>query len=198
MNTYNMPESRRQQAQLAYHRKSTHYRYRIIHTTHEYIVEMGQYFWPRTLADHLSMGMLVDVYRTFVAVQDLQRNDHVASGYVNGDTYMVSHDEERLPMPVENGDPLFIEIAGLLPTQQLALIRYACANHALAQGFDRTAMNDQEEAEALLRADGLYPYYEEGRYFCRHEKQYDRLTDPHNTSSKHMYEMLMSDEKEGE
>lgn len=195
---YNMPNTQGQQAQRAYNRRRKLYSYRIMFTTHEDVIELGQYEWPRYVADRLSMTMDEATYRTFIAVQDLQRNDHVASGYVNGDTYMVSHDEERLPMPVENGDPLFIEIAGLLPTQQLALIRYACANHALAQGFDRTAMNDQEEAEALLRADGLYPYYEEGRYFCRHEKQYDRLTDPHNTSSKHMYEMLMSDEKEGE
>lgn len=155
---YNMPSTQAQQAQLAYHRRRKLYRYNIIYTDHECEIELSQYFWPRTLADHLSMTMLRDTYRTFVAVQDLQRRDHTGSGYVNGDTYIVNHDH--------------ISADGLTLAQRVQLMRYAVANDASrVVGFDQTLVNTMEEAEQALAADGIvisilngvYGYTKDGR-----------------------------------
>lgn len=137
-----MPSTQGQQAQRAYHRRRTLYRYNVIYTDHECEIELSQYFWPRIVADRLSMTMLRDTYRTFVAVQDLQRYDHTGASYVNGDTYIVNHDH--------------IDADGLTLAQRVQLMRYATADDASrVVGFDQTLVNVMEEAEEALAADGL-------------------------------------------
>jgi hypothetical protein len=54
--------------------------------TYEYVVALTTEWYPRHLADYMTMQSAFA--QQLVHVQDLQRDDYTASGYVSGDTWM--------------------------------------------------------------------------------------------------------------
>lgn len=84
--------------------------------TYTYTLELKTPWWPRHLADKLLMLPLFA--GELLSVTDCQRDDHSASGYKNGKTYIVGQDGECDAL-----DVIMSHLASLLSSSEVEVVR---------------------------------------------------------------------------